>query len=163
VSSSPCRHACEKFPLSPQNLKTPYLKTGEGKGSCTQPVCLTYKIPGMVPAGHDDLRRLPPRTTTRERFGRQDAESRSIYRQPHGLRTIRSSSERRASERPPWSRGSRPSIAQGDVPEPLKKVPVRTLDLALLQAGQGDAANLLKTGARPWRTTHDRSHNVVRV
>ncbi len=97
-------------------------------------------------------------------------------------------------------------IAQGDVPEVLKNVVIRTLDLGLLQAGAGvkgefenrlkqviaevkgspvpvilfideahtmigaggqagqsDAANLLKPALAPWRAPHDRRHDLGRI
>ena len=54
-----------------------------------------------------------------------------------GARTIPSLRAKRASARQPWWRVSRFVIAQGDVPPVLKNVHVRTLDLALLQAGAG--------------------------
>ena len=69
----------------------------------------------------------------------RDVEIRQVDRHPRcaAARTTRSSSAKRASARRRSSRASRSASPQGDVPPPLKNVTVRTLDLALLQAGAG--------------------------
>jgi type VI secretion system protein VasG len=80
-------------------------------------------------------------------------------------------------------------VAQGDVPPPLRNVIIRTLDLALLQAGagiKGEFENRLKglieevkaspipiilfideahtmIGAGAWRAAHDRGYHLVGV
>ncbi len=105
------------------------------------------------------------RLAGRRQGGRQDAEPRSVHRESHrerarrersircwaaisrsarwwtssrgAARTTRSSPEKRASARPPWWKASRSGSWQGDVPPSLRNVTVRTLDLALLQAGAG--------------------------
>ena len=79
--------------------------------------------------------RAPGRSTrcsaATSRSGRSSTSSRAAGR------TTRSSSARPASGRRRSSKASRVRIVEGDVPEPLKNVTIRTLDLALLQAGAG--------------------------
>jgi len=63
-------------------------------------------------------------------------------------RTIRSWWEKPASERQPWWKASLIALSRAMWPPPLKNVSVRTLDLALLQAGagvKGEFENRLKS------------------